>query len=83
MHGLRHVCFAFSVSLAWAAYDIDKVFELKPDSKSFFINSENYPSYYPVGRAYRYQITGPAYYKVKAYCTADIGVRPAQGFILE
>lgn len=75
MHGLLCVYFAFSLLLlASAAYDIDKVYEMQPGSKPFFIYNENYPSNYPIGKRYRYQITVPSYYKVRGLCSANIGV---------
>lgn len=74
MDALYFVCWTFSISITSATYNIDKVYEMQPGNKPFMIYSENYPSNYPVGKKYRYQITGPSYYKVKAICSVNIEV---------
>lgn len=74
MFALYFVCFVFSTSLASGQFDIDKVYEMQPGSTPLLIRSENYPSKYPIGKKYRYQITVPSFYRVNAICNVNIEV---------
>lgn len=71
---LHSVFFAFSISLAFGAYDIDRVYELQRGIQPFTIYNENYPSNYPIGKSCRYQFKAPSYFKVTALCSVNIGV---------